>query len=201
MTLKIYRFPKSRSLKVLWTLEELGSDFESVKVDLLAKDSPLRSPHPFGKVPYLIEGDVSVSETLAICIYLCERSNNSSLYPTDIETKANVNAWLSFAMTDLEASIWGLLKQLVFVPEVKRSPDVVHYFTNEANRAISQLSINENTLWIACNEFTLADIFMSQILQWAKICGLMLPVTVNDYLEKTLNRTTYRKAVEQNDAP
>lgn len=199
--MKIYRFPKSRSLKVLWTLEELGLDYESVKVDLLAKDSPLQSPHPFGKVPYLVDGEISIGETLAICIYLCEKSTNSSLYPTDIDAKANVNSWLSFAVTDLEASIWGLLKQLVFIPEEKRSSDLVHYFNNEANRVISQLRINENTQWIACNEFTLADIFMSQILQWAKICGLALPLTINTYLEKTLNRASHRKAVEQNDAP
>jgi len=188
-------------LKVLWTLEELGIDYESVKVDLLAKDSPLQSPHPFGKVPYLIEGDLSVSETLAICLYLCEKSTHHSLYPTDIEARAKVNAWLSFILTDLESGIWGLLKQLILVPEEKRSPDLVRYFTNEANNAISQISLNENTLWLASNEFTLADIFMAQTLQWAKVCGLTLPVTVYAYLEKTLSRTSYRKAVEQNDAP
>ena len=199
--MKIYRFPKSRSLKVLWTLEELDIDYSSINVDLLAENPLTRSPHPFGKVPYLVDGDISISETLAICIYLCEKTEGNSLYPTNIETKASVNTWLSFAATELESSIWGLLKQLVFVPEEKRNADLVLYFTSEANKAISQLSIDENLQWIACNEFTLADIFISQMLQWAKACGITLPSPADAYLDKTLKRTSYYRAVEKNDAP
>ena len=199
--MKIYRFPKSRSLKVLWTLEELGIDYSSVSVDLLAENPLTRSPHPFGKVPYLVDGDISISETLAICIYLCEKNEGNLLYPTNIETKASVNTWLSFAATELESSIWGLLKQLVFVPEEKRNADLVLYFTSEANKAISQLSIDENLQWIACNEFTLADIFIAQMLQWAKACGITLPPPADVYLDKTLKRASYYRAVEKNDAP
>jgi len=199
--LKIYRFPKSRSLKVLWTLEELGIDYSSISVDLLAENPLTRSPHPFGKVPYLVDGDISISETLAICIYLCEKTEGNLLYPTNIETKASVNTWLSFAATELESSIWGLLKQLVFVPEEKRNADLVLYFTSEANKAISQLSIDENLQWIACNEFTLADIFIAQMLQWAKACGITLPSPADAYLDKTLKRASYYRAVEKNDAP
>lgn len=199
--MKIYRFPKSRSLKVLWTLEELGIDYSSVSVDLLAENPLTRSPHPFGKVPYLVDGDISISETLAICIYLCEKTEGNLLYPTNIETKASVNTWLSFAATEFESSIWGLLKQLVFVPEEKRNADLVLYFTSEANKAISQLSIDENLQWIACNEFTLADIFISQMLQWAKACGITLPSPADAYLDKTLKRASYYRAVEKNDAP
>ncbi|WP_241587074.1 glutathione S-transferase family protein [Rosenbergiella epipactidis] len=199
--MKIYRFPKSRSLKVLWTLEELGINYSSISVDLLAENSLTRSPHPFGKVPYLVDGDISISETLAICIYLCEKNEGKLLYPTNIETKASVNTWLSFAATELESNIWGLLKQLVFVPEEKRNADLVLYFTSEANKAISQLSIDENLQWIACNEFTLADIFISQMLQWAKACGITLPSPADAYLDKTLKRASYYRAVEKNDAP
>lgn len=199
--MKIYRYPKSRSLKVLWALEELGVRYSSIKVDLLAEAPVTPSPHPFGKVPYLIDGDISLGETLAICLYLCEKAGDNSLYPTDTHTKANVNAWLSFAVTDLESAIWGLLKQLVFVPEERRNADLVLYFKNEANKAISQISLDMNQQWIACNEFTLADIFICQPLQWAKICGLVLPQTVNDYLEKNLKRDTYRRAEGKNNAP
>lgn len=122
--MKIYTYPKSRSLRVLWTLEEIGAPYESVRVDLLSPNPSMKSPHPRGKVPFFTDEDISISETLAICVYLCERHTDEALYPTKIEEKAIVNSWLSFALTDLETSVWGLLKQLILVPDDQRTPDL-----------------------------------------------------------------------------
>ncbi|EOD4282756.1 glutathione S-transferase N-terminal domain-containing protein [Klebsiella oxytoca] len=56
--MQIYTYPKSRSLRVLWVLEELRISYETIKVDLLEPNPAIKSPHPKGKVPYQIDDNV-----------------------------------------------------------------------------------------------------------------------------------------------
>lgn len=197
--MKIYTYPKSRSLRVLWALEEMGVNYESIRVDLLNPTSEVRSPHPLGKVPFLTDGDVSISETLAICIYLCEQHKNISIYPATAEEKSSVNSWLSFTLSDLEAPVWSLLKHIVFTPENQRSPDLMNYLSKEADTVISQIRFKPNQTWIAINNFTLADIFLSHTLLWAKLCGLEITEEIDSYILRSTSRPAFLKAQEVNN--
>ncbi|BED96066.1 glutathione S-transferase family protein [Escherichia fergusonii] len=197
--MKIYTYPKSRSLRVLWVLEEIGVTYEAIKVDLFNRGSNVKSPHPLGKVPFLIDEEVSISETLAICIYLCEKHQNFTLYPANLGEKASVNSWLSFSLTDLEAPVWGLLKHIIFTPENQRSTTLMNYFREEADKVISQIHFNSAHTWIAGNYFTLADIFLSHTLQWAKVCGLDINAETNSYIVRTMSRPAFVKAQERNN--
>lgn len=180
-------------------MEEMGLTYEQISVDLLSSNPSVKSPHPFGKVPFLIDGDVSVSETLAICIYLCEQHAETSLYPAELKKKASVNSWLSFALTDLESPVWNLLKQVVFIPESQRSPDLMSYFKNEANKVISQIRLNPAHTWIAADCFTLADIFISHTLLWAKMCGIEMNQQIESYITRAMSRPTFLRAQERNN--
>jgi len=101
--MKIYTYPKSRSLRVLWALEELEIPYETVKVDLLNRTSP----HSRGKIPFMIDGETGIEETLAICIYLCNKYHKETFYPFDLKKQSRVNSYISFALTDLESPIWN----------------------------------------------------------------------------------------------
>lgn len=197
--MKIYTYPRSRSLRALWTLEEAGISYESLKVDLLSPNPAITSPHPSGKVPFLTTDDFSVSETLAICIYLCDLHPGNGLYPQNPEDKALTNSWLSFALTELEPPVWGLLKQLVLTPESQRSADIIAYFRHEANTAVARVSLKPGQVWITGDNFTLADIFMSHILMWAKSCGIGLDTEVEEYVGRAVNRPAFLKAQERNN--
>ena len=70
--MKLYEFAPTRSIRVRWTLQELGVDFEAVTVDLLAGEH--RSPaflkiNPAGKLPVLVDGDMVLTESVAIVLY------------------------------------------------------------------------------------------------------------------------------------
>jgi glutathione S-transferase len=197
--LKIYTCPKSRSLRVLWALEEMGVTYDSIRVDLFNPASDVKSPHPFGKVPFLVDGHISISETLAICIYLCEKHQDSTLYPANPEEKARVNSWLSFSLTDLEAPVWSLLKQIVFIPENQRSPDLMNFLRDEAAQVISRIRFNPAHTWIAGNTFTLADIFLSHTLLWAKLCGLEIHKELDSYIVRAMSRPAFVRAQERNN--
>ncbi|WP_392559661.1 glutathione S-transferase family protein [Orbus mooreae] len=197
--MNIYTYPKSRSLRVLWTLEELGATYNTIRVDLMNSVSGVKSPHPNGKVPFLEDENCSISETLAICIYICDKYADKFLYPTNPAEKAHVNSWISFALTDLESPVWNLLKQVLFTPDNQRLPPLINYFKHEASQVISRIKFNPDYTWIAGNNFTLADIFMSHTLLWAKICGVEINSNIDKYLLKAMSRPAFLKAQEINN--
>ena len=68
----LYHVPTSRSLRVLWAVEEMGAKIE---VKSLGAQPRLQEPeylaiNPAGTLPALIDGDRAIYESLAICEYL-----------------------------------------------------------------------------------------------------------------------------------
>ena len=73
MPIRFYSWPKSSGSRIHWVLEELGLDYEHVRLDRAKQEH--RSPaylavNPNGKVPALIDGDVRWFESLAILLHL-----------------------------------------------------------------------------------------------------------------------------------
>ncbi len=197
--MKIYTYPRSRSLRVLWALEESGIDYQTIPVDLFNPESGTGSPHSRRKVPFMEDGAVAIEETMAICLYLCEKYSAMTLYPSESQQKARVNAWISFALTDLESPVWNLVKLLVYVPEEQRQSVLVDYFRQEAQQVVNTIQFSHGEEWIAGAGFSLADIFMAHTLQWAKLCGIMLSPEISEYLDRALSRSAYLRAQERNN--
>ncbi|WP_244175705.1 glutathione binding-like protein [Xenorhabdus vietnamensis] len=63
---------------------------------------------------------------------------------------------------------------------------MVNYFRSEASKAVSQVNLTENYKWIAGENFTLADIFMSHILLWAKLCGIPMDKNIEHYIDRAM---------------
>jgi glutathione S-transferase len=74
--MKLYEFAPTRSIRVRWTLQELGAEFASVTVNMLAGEH--RSPeflklNPAGKLPVLVDDDLVLTESVAIVLYLADK--------------------------------------------------------------------------------------------------------------------------------
>jgi glutathione S-transferase len=81
----LYHVPTSRSLRVLWTLEEIGA---TVEVKSLGVRPRLQEPeylaiNPAGTLPALIDGDRAIYESLAICEYLAARHGSDLIVAPD----------------------------------------------------------------------------------------------------------------------
>lgn len=81
----IHHLNDSRSMRILWLLEELGLDYEIVKYerDATTRLAPpeLEKIHPLGKSPVLIDGDLLIHESGAIVEYLIDTYGKGSLAP------------------------------------------------------------------------------------------------------------------------
>ncbi|MBV8494848.1 MAG: glutathione S-transferase family protein [Alphaproteobacteria bacterium] len=95
--MKLYHFPSPNPQKVTFALKELGLDCEIVPVDL-AKGEQRRPEflaiNPFGRVPVLVDGDLTLTESHAILAYLGDKTGR--LWPASAAGRAPALQWLFF---------------------------------------------------------------------------------------------------------
>jgi len=124
-SMKLYEFAPTRSVRVRWTLQELAVDFEAIPVNMLAGEH--RSPaflkiNPAGKLPVLVDGDMVLTESIAIVLYLAEKFRDKGLIPIDLQQRAQLMRWLLFTTTELEQPLWRIARHTTLYPESKRLP-------------------------------------------------------------------------------
>ena len=90
--MKLYEFAPTRSIRARWTLQELGVPFEAIKVNWSTGEN--RSPeflklNPARKVPVLVDGDVTLSESIAIVTYLGEKYADKGFVPRELGSAPN----------------------------------------------------------------------------------------------------------------
>ena len=71
----------SRVSRVLWMLEELGQPYEFVEVKLRSPEA--YALNPSGKVPILIDGELTVTDSAAICVYLADKHADKGWHSLD----------------------------------------------------------------------------------------------------------------------
>ena len=98
-----------RDLRVRWALEEAGLLYRVNSTPFRARSPDHFSHQPFGQVPWLTDGDISIFESGAILLHLGERSN--TLLPSQPRSRCEVLEWLFAALNSIEiASLpWSLL--------------------------------------------------------------------------------------------
>ena len=106
MSLVLYHHPYSRAANVLWMLEEVGVEHELRFVDIMKgaqKQPELVALNPMGKLPVLTDGDVVVTETAAIGLYLADRYAPGRLAPAlDAAARGTYLRWSLFAPSVVE---------------------------------------------------------------------------------------------------
>ncbi len=168
--MKLYGFGGTRSLRALWALRELDADFEFVPVNLLAGEH--RRPdflrlNPAGKIPVLIDGDVLLTESAAIVMYLAEKYRDKGLLPAALGDRAQVYRWAMFAVTELEQPLWRITRHTRLYPEDKRLPDDVALAGQEFVAMAAVLDRHmEGRQFIVGDSVTVADCITAYTLDW-----------------------------------
>jgi glutathione S-transferase len=102
----LYFAPRSRSIRALWLLKELGAPFDLVPIDLEAGDhkaSAVLALNPMGKVPIAVVDGHPVWESPAIVAHLCDLFPEAGLAPRiGTPERADFYRWLSFATAVME---------------------------------------------------------------------------------------------------
>ncbi|MBT0959811.1 glutathione S-transferase family protein [Denitromonas iodatirespirans] len=204
--LTVFGCPNSRSLRTVWALEEAGADYDYVFVDLFkgaGRQPAFLAINPAGKVPALRLDDGSViTETGAIGLWIAEHFPDADLLPTEASARTQALRWLCFCLTELEQPLWTIAKHRFALPEKRRLPAIEDTARWEFNTAAALLARHlEATPWLAGDRFSLADIFASHCLAWAKSAKVSLEGAVlPSYLERNWARPSLQRALTREAA-
>ncbi len=198
--LKLYACPQTRATRITWMLEELGVDYEYTKIDLMkgaGRQPEYLKINPGGKVPALIDGDLLLTESAAICTYLGDKYPEAGLVPEPrTAARAHYDQWCFFALSELEQPLWTMGKHQFAIPEKYRVPAIMETAQWEFSVALKTLSqgLSEQT-FILGDHFSAADIIISHILAWARTAKLPLNHdNLNAYADRTLSRPALAQA-------
>ena len=125
--MKVYFAPNSRAVRTVWLLNELGLDHELVRFQL--GDKAMRAPehlavNPNGRVPTLVDGSVTVSESTAIAQYLVAR-HGPHLAPDTASADFPVYLqWLHYAEGMIMPPINNYVVETILLPPDRRNPEI-----------------------------------------------------------------------------
>jgi glutathione S-transferase len=193
--MKLYGFGPTRSLRALWGLKELGLEFEFIPVNLQAGEHQrpeFLALNPAGKVPVLVDGDLVLTESAAIVLYLAEKYPDKKLMPTKLEQRAQVYRWIMFAMTELEQPLWRMTKHSFLYPEHKRIAKDIDLAREDftAMAAVLERHMNRRQ-YIVGHRITVADCVTAYLMDWANEQHLLdgCP-NLKAYLQRMYQRST-----------
>jgi glutathione S-transferase len=109
--------------KVLACMNLKGLDYEVDPITPFFGNDEFERLSPLRRIPVLIDGDFSVSDSSAICAYLDEAYPGHSLFPAEAKDRARARWLEEYADTRLgDIFIWGLFYQKVVRPLVWGEP-------------------------------------------------------------------------------
>jgi glutathione S-transferase len=181
-----------RDLRVRWALEEAGLAYRVNSTPFRDRGPDHFAAQPFGQVPWLTDGDLTIFESGAILLHLGEKS--PALMPTDPRSRAEVVEWVIAALNsvDLPSQPWALFRFMGFPGESPEAKFVEDFLKARLERVEAVLASRE---WLVAGRFTVADLLMADVLrQVNRFNGLAKYPACSAYVARTTARPGFLKA-------
>ena len=195
--MKIYGVPGSRALRSIWCAEEVGVDYEHVPTHFVgdSKKPDYLKINPNGRIPALVDGDVTLFESMAINLYLAKHYGGD-LYPGTKEDEARAIQWSFWGMTEIEPPLMKMVLNK-FAPEDQRDPKAVEAAEQAIEQPLAvlgaQLGKHANLLGEA---FSIADLNVASVLSMSGFVGYDTSgnAVVHRWLQAALGRPSFAAA-------
>jgi len=198
--MKLYHSVDTRSLRCVWLLEELGMSYD---LDVVPFPPRVKAPeflavNPLGTLPYLVDGDTKMSESVAILEYLLNRYDGGELRLTPDE--ADYGSWLNWmhfgeaSLANIQATI---LRYTLFLPKPQRLPVVGEDLSVFLQERLKMLDAGLQGKTYLCGErFTAADISVGYALLLSSLFGYQKYFTpaITAYFDRLQSRSAYQAA-------
>lgn len=202
--MKLYSNNMSRSFRAVWAAEEAELDYEYVEMQFGSQgengtqSTQYLKINPQGKVPTLTDGDIIIRESAAIVNYLASKAPALQLMPADgTSDRARYDEMCFFILTELEQPLWTKGKHKFALPAAYRVPEVIEkttYFEFAKAQAALQVIKGDNYYAIG-NTFTMADVLLTQTLDWAEKFNYELDPLLIDYKTAMNQRPAAQRAI------
>jgi glutathione S-transferase len=181
-----------RDLRVRWALEEGGLPYRVESVPFGDREAGHFAHQPFGQVPWLTDGDLSIFESGAILLHIGERSD--ALMLADPRGRNEVLEWLFAALNSVEmASLpWSLFMFSGYDGDTPGWKFLDSFLKDSRLRHMEPVLAARE--WLA-GTFSVADIAMSDVLRLVdRFDGLAEYPACRDYVARATVRPAFAKA-------
>jgi glutathione S-transferase len=192
----------SRSIRVVWVLEEMGLPYRLRQVDMLApvQDPEFLAVNPADYIPALQDGDVSMIESIAIMEYLMARYGPTPLAPAPNDpTFPAYQQFLHLGEAGLATLMMPVVVSRFMAPEAERENWGASWCLKVLQKRLNLVSRRlAASPYLAGDAFTAADISVTYALNLGqRNCGLTLGDAEQAYLARTTGRDAYKRALER----
>jgi glutathione S-transferase len=204
---KLFYYPSNASMAPHIVLEEIGQPFELVLVDRTQdehKSADYLRLNPNGLIPVLVDGDMVLYETAAICLHLADTHPASGMAPALATPKrAEFYKWLMWLTNTLQAALI-----VYFYPErwvdAGNAPGAKQVQIHAElkigillEQLESQLQSSEGP-WLLGSQFTILDPYAFMLCRWTR--GFTKPARewplLGQYLQRMLARPAIQRVIE-----
>ncbi len=198
--IKLYHAPRTRSLRILWLLEELGLPYTIERVEFAPKpDKLFAQSTPNGKVPVLEDGGIVMFESGAMVEYLLERYGNGRLAPAvGTAERAPFLQWMYFSESTAFAPLASVVWLVRYRTDAANNSELI---ADAKSRAAMAFAFLETALgerdFLLESGFSAADIMMGFTLFAARAFGVIDDNTyprLTAYAKRIESRPAYLKA-------
>ncbi len=190
---KVIGATQTRTFRVTWALEELGQSYEQI---ICAPQSDVaRSHNPLGKIPALVDGDATLTDSTAIVTYLADKHNGLTA-PAGTPARGMQDAMTQWVIDEMDALLWSHAKHTRVLPADQRVAVVGPAVQEEYAHSLTQLHehLGEKP-YLMGEELTIPDILASHCLGWGVFAGFpALSERLKAYSKRTRARTAYKAA-------
>ena len=191
--MKLYWCPKTRAVRALWMIEEVGVEYQRVLVDVRddaqERDPDFATASPMGKVPALSDGEIHMAESAAICLYLADRYSAGTLAPAaDDSDRGRFLYWMFYTPAVVEPAMSEKFNGV----EGNRFSSGWGDFDAMVETLEAGLSRGP---WILGDRFSAADVMLGSSAVFLRTFGILPEsAALESYADRCLERPAYQKA-------
>ena len=190
---RLYGQVKTRTLRPLWLLEELGVDFDFVPT--VPRSPEAYAVSPLGKIPVLETPEGTVIDSVAIMTWLADR-HHAFTHEAGSFRRAQQDALTNTINETLDAVLWAYAKHSFVLPEAQRVPEVKESLRWQfAQNAGVMAELLGDRVFLMGEEPVVPDILLAHCCGWAASLGLDLPDGLRRHMTAMRARPAFRRAL------
>jgi len=181
---------KTRAMRVLWAMHEIGLEYEHIKASAQSEEAKLVNPS--GKVPSLNVDGTIINDSTAIITYLADKHGQLT-YPAGTIERAKQDSLTQFILDELDAVLWTAARHTFVLPEEKRVKGIKKTLRWEFSKSLKTLDdrMIEGPNLMG-EKFTIPDIILTHIGGWARVAKFDVPDgRLRDYFRHQIKRPAY----------
>ncbi len=182
---------KSRTMRVLWTLEELGQPYDHFPEN--PRSDTVKRLNPSGKVPILMDDDVPITDSTAIVTYLADKHGALTHKPGTL-ARAHQDSLTQMVLDELDAVLWTAAKHSFILPEEHRKPEIKDGLRWQWANSLNHLAERIEGPFLTGDMMTIADIICAHCLNWGtSIRFEVTPEPVRDFQKRMRDRPALQR--------